>query len=389
MSIDNGMGTRQYAPSQDVRLPSLSAGDRNGLTTHAWPASARPLSDIRELTEPSLLDVMVKIQTGEVRSQTQSNHTSIVRRGPSVRRQGSLRILEPSADSGYRNDTESSETTSESQVSVHDASSIYSIPMSSIPPRGSSQNREPNRSIIAPGLRASPTRGKSVRSRTIPNHGKSRSPVKEVGILLDAVSSDGSRRIPSRTFIRTPSPRDILEFPSYRHPRVSIDLQVLAPLFVGGGSIEGQVRIMVDDAEDKIKQKKRMAIGRIAVDLVGSEEASGTRKSIFLSLGTELIDPTHPPPRNMIIPDAQKSGSESFWTLKPSLTNIPFMLSLPLDTGPPPFQSKHARIRYILCVTLLVRDSDRRFLIRSSQDVSVLSTYDRRFSVPLVLIYHH
>ncbi|KAK5162697.1 hypothetical protein LTR04_003095 [Oleoguttula sp. CCFEE 6159] len=181
--------------------------------------------------------------------------------------------------------------------------------------------------------------------------------------------------MPSRTFVRTPQPTDILEFPAHRHPRISADLQVAAPLFVGGGSIEGQVRITVDDAE-RVRHKKSLAIARISIDLVGVEEMSGGRKAIFLSLGSELIDSEHPPPHNMVESLKQVSLADPFWLLTPSMSVLPFMLSLPLDTGPPPFQSKLARIRYILSVTLLVRDSTKQYLVRSSQDVSVLSVYD-------------
>ncbi|KAK5296670.1 hypothetical protein LTR16_000291 [Cryomyces antarcticus] len=196
-----------------------------------------------------------------------------------------------------------------------------------------------------------------------------------------------SRRMPSRTFVRTPQPTDILEFPAHRHPRISADLQVAAPLFVGGGSIEGQVRITVDDAE-RVRHKKSLAIARISIDLVGVEEMSGGRKAIFLSLGSELIDSEHPPPHNMVESLKQVSLADPFWLLTPSMSVLPFMLSLPLDTGPPPFQSKLARIRYILSVTLLVRDSTKQYLVRSSQDVSVLSVYDRQCpsaTVPLIV----
>lgn len=199
--------------------------------------------------------------------------------------------------------------------------------------------------------------------------------MKQAGVRLDPVASDMSRRVPSRTFVRTPHPRDILEFPIHRHPRVGVDMQVAAPLFVGGGSIEGFVRIVVDDA-DKIKIKKSLTIGRIAVDLVGVEESYSNRKAIFLSLGTELIDAKHPPPRDMVETTKSVSNTDSFWPLTPSFTSLPFMISLPLDTGPPPFQSKHARIRFVLCTTVLIKDGGRVYLVRCSHDVSVLSTYD-------------
>ncbi|KAG9915545.1 hypothetical protein KCV02_g13339, partial [Aureobasidium melanogenum] len=176
------------------------------------------------------------------------------------------------------------------------------------------------------------------------------------------------------TFIRNPIPRDILEFPTHRHPRIGVDLQIAAPLFVGGGTVEGFVRVIVDEA-DKSRIKKSLTLGRIAVDLVGTEETSSNRKAVFLSLGTELIDSTHPPPRNMIEPQ-DFPDADCFWSLIPSFTSLPFVISLPLDTGPPPFHSKHARIRFVLCATILIKDGGRQYLVRCSEDIAVLPTYD-------------
>ncbi|EON63498.1 hypothetical protein W97_02726 [Coniosporium apollinis CBS 100218] len=191
---------------------------------------------------------------------------------------------------------------------------------------------------------------------TVPNRGQSRSPVKEVAARLNPVESDFARRIPSRTFVRTSQPTDILDFPVHRHPRISLDLQLGASLFVGGGSIEGNVRIAIDDAE-RVRHKRSLAIARISVDLLGVEEMSGVKRSIFLNLATELIDSENPPPHRMVESTSQISPIDPFWHLVPNSTSLPFSLSLPLDIGPPPFQSKHARIR-------------------TTQEVSVLSVYD-------------
>jgi len=60
----------------------------------------------------------------------------------------------------------------------------------------------------------------------------------------------------------------------------------------------------------------------------------------------------------------------------PSVTNLAFNLSLPLNVGPPPFHSKNARIRYVLCVSLLIRDHGKQYIVRTSEDVIVLSVYD-------------
>ncbi|KAF2455909.1 hypothetical protein BDY21DRAFT_349047 [Lineolata rhizophorae] len=103
---------------------------------------------------------------------------------------------------------------------------------------------------------------------------------------------------------------------------------------------------------------------------------AGARRHVFLNLASELIDAEHPPPHNMVESLKQLGPADPFWMLAPSAAALPFMLSLPLDVGPPPFGSKHARIRYVLCVTVLVRDSGKQYIVRTSQDVAVLSVYD-------------
>ena len=184
-------------------------------------------------------------------------------------------------------------------------------------------------------------------------------------------------KIPSRTYNRTDQgPNlDIIEFPCHRHPRVSAELQIAAGLFVGGSSIEGYVRVTIEDIE-RIRHKRELAIARISIDLLGVEELSSSKRSVFLNLATELLDSDNPPPHNMVDSLKQMSPIDPFWALAPSISTLQFVLSLPLDVGPPPFSTKHARIRYVLGVTMLIRDQGKQYLVRSSQDVSVISVYD-------------
>ncbi|KAI4716166.1 hypothetical protein E4T48_07660 [Aureobasidium sp. EXF-10727] len=355
--------------------------DRGHAPGHqGWPPGMRPLSDIRELTEPSLVDALEKRPTASIHRQPSISRQSSLRRGPSLKRAGSVRIIEPvgSSSSSYKDDMAVTESTIDTPESLRDGSSLYSIPISSIPARQSSNTRDHPRHHRSATSRSSPTPRQRSMNRTIPYRGQTHSPVKQVRARLDAVGSDTSRRTPSGTFIRNPVPRDILEFPTHRHPRIGVDLQIAAPLFVGGGTVEGFVRVIVDEA-DKSRNKKSLTLGRIAVDLIGIEETSSNRKAIFLSLGTELIDSTHPPPRNMVEPQ-DFPDADCFWSLIPSFTSLPFVVSLPLDTGPPPFHSKHARIRFVLCATILIKDGGRQYLVRCSEDISVLPTYDRRFA---------
>ena len=212
---------------------------------------------------------------------------------------------------------------------------------------------------------------------TIPNRGRSRSPVKAAVDRLNSEFLDTSRRIPSQTYNRTDQgPNlDIIEFPCHRHPRVSAELQVAAGLFVGGSSIEGYVRVTIEDIE-RIRRRRELAIARISIDLLGVEELSSSKRFVFLNLATELLDSDNPPPHNMVDSLKQMSPIDPFWALVPSTSTLSFILSLPLDVGPPPFSTKHARIRYVLAATMLIRDQGKQYLVRSSQDISVISVYD-------------
>jgi hypothetical protein len=157
---------------------------------------------------------------------------------------------------------------------------------------------------------------------------------------------------------------------------MSAELHLGANLFVGGGSIEGHVRIIVNEIE-RARHKRQLAINRISIDLLGVEEVTGPKRGVFLNLTTELIDFQNPPPHQMVESLKQISPIDPFWLLIPSTSNLPFLLSLPLDVGPPTFSSRYARIRYVLSVTLLIRDQGKQYLVRTSQDISVISVYDR------------
>jgi hypothetical protein len=139
--------------------------------------------------------------------------------------------------------------------------------------------------------------------------------------------------------------------------------------------VEGHVKVIVDDNE-KLKHRRSLGIAATTIDLVGFEEVTGHRRATFLALGTELMDSKHPPPSTMVEPDNPLLPGERFWSLKPSVSALPFMLSLPLDTGPPPFTSKQAKIRFLLCVTATIRDAGKRYRVRTSLDICVVPTYD-------------
>ncbi|KAH7047546.1 hypothetical protein B0J12DRAFT_126393 [Macrophomina phaseolina] len=371
----------QEVSAQRILAPQMSQAPAwSTSAVPPWSTLTRPLSDIRELTEPSLLELANRkplppdpSECGVVRKCSLSRKASMLSRKSSLTRRPSAKAA-PSPTGSQRSEHRRGRP-SPFRTPGSDRSSVYSIPIGNVPPRSSSRTREHRgKPTIRGALLPLPApRGLGY---TIPNRGLSRSPVREVAARLDPISSDVVQRIPSRTFSREPS-SEMLEFPTHRHPRVAVDIQLGAPLFVGGGSLEGNIRISIEDAERQ-RHKRALAIARISVDLLGIEEMWNAKRDIFMDLATEVIDSENPPPKNMVDTVKQLSPLDPFWLLKPSVTTMPFSISLPLDVGPPPFQSKLARIRYALCCTLLVRDKGVQYLVRTSQEVSVLSVYDRK-----------
>jgi hypothetical protein len=384
-------------------------GDQRGHSIASCWAKPRPLSDIREVTESSFADTLPRnVLTNNFPRSTSRTEMSrkpsvATRRRPSndnrhgenVEPDRKTSIESNGMRSLHRGRTSRSPSPS-SPADNNSISSIYSIPASTVPPRSSSRPRAPSTSrtrqpqqippihitqaIATNTLSAIPTipfPPPSNTTNTIIRHGQSQSPLRHIAARLDSISHDTNRRIPSRTFVRDPLSKELLEFPSHRHPRIDLGLDLSAGIFVGGGSIEGTVQINVDDAE-RIRHRRTLDIARISIDLLGTEEVSGNRRAVFLNLATELIDEQNPPPQNMVDTQEPICSADLFWHLMPSMTNLAFNLSLPLNVGPPPFHSKNARIRYILCVSLLIRDQGRQYIVRTSEDVTVLSVYDRK-----------
>ncbi|MCJ1284168.1 hypothetical protein MMC26_003499 [Xylographa opegraphella] len=168
---------------------------------------------------------------------------------------------------------------------------------------------------------------------------------------------------------------DILDVPQLSHPRAVLEMRTAAPLFVGGGTIEGQVNLMIDGGRSSGRYQNRPAIsiGRLSIDVLGVE-IGHRRQSIFRSLAHELIDGTHPPPSTMVA--APRGPSDAFWSVIPCTSVLPFKLDLPINMGPPPYQSKHASIKYILCATLVIRISGKLDFVRRSQEIAVLTVHD-------------
>ncbi|KAL9053533.1 MAG: hypothetical protein Q9162_004700 [Coniocarpon cinnabarinum] len=354
---------------------------------------SRPLSDIREITEPSLLDsVRRKATTGALaggpRTSDSSKHPKPL---PNNSRWGKDQVnAEPGPVEGIARSSSqrapqtllpkvpTSRQNRRSPEQVHDddttKSSLFSINPGKVPHRSSSKPRHrPSRSLSrepAVAVLASRVR------RSVSNRRKSSSPLKEAAERLSA-SSPVKPRIPSKTFVKVDSPtlNDILASPIYHHPRVQLEIQLAASLFVGGSTVEGLLRLVVDEAT-RLRHRKSLTLERLSVDLIGVEEVVGNKRHIFLSLGNEIVDNEHPPPQEMIDAQAHWPSQGQSWLLIPSVNRLPFLLTLPLEVGPPPFKSKNARIRYLLSATLFLKDMGRDLCVRSTQETSILSVYD-------------
>ena len=258
------------------------------------------------------------------------------------------------------------------------ATSSASLPLSSIPQRKSSA------SILRDGARASRPSSvqdfpswklppSSAAGLAVPDRGRADSPVRRA-LQLDPVSSEALRQVP-QTLVRTVAPMDILECPSSRHPRVELNTHLSSPLFVGGGTAEGYVRLAIDRGTNH-KSKVAIFIKRLAVDIIGVEEVSDGRRWVFLSLASELFDSDHPPPPLLVSSQSSHSLVENRWALKPGSVRIPFCLNLPLNLGPPPYLSKQARIRYVLCPTAVIQIGDESSIVRQSWNVQMLTVHD-------------
>lgn len=353
--------------------------------------SGRPLSDIRELTEPSLFEAPLRIHHSRAAAPPAPKRSTSARR-PAGR--GPPHVL--------RNVETAPCDTSKQARRSEDGTSIYSIPLGNIPPRSSSKEYE--RKLAArpkPSLTISREPAVLLSQPHAPflaveNTRQGLSPIKGASSRKTSTDPQKAPRIPSKTIIKreNPSTEHLLDSPNLPHPRLKVDLLLAAPLFVGGSSVEGVIRIVVDDAE-KVRHRKMLTLERVSLDLIGVEEIMHpkARRKVFLSLGNEVVDTWHPPPEDMVDDIRPLTSTTRSWMLIPSVSTLPFLLTLPLTVGPPPFDCKYARIRYILCATLYVKDAGRALSVRCSQETALLSVQDReavtlhRGGLALLMVY--
>lgn len=261
------------------------------------------------------------------------------------------------------------------------APSALSLPLQDIPNRTSStgfvakrgtQLRQSSSISECPSWKLPPP---SAAGRLIPPRGRSNSPVR-AALKTDPFLTNTIGRSPTKTSIRKTPPLDILDFEIIRHSRVEMSLQPLAPLFVGGGTVEGHVLLRVDRGSTRKTTLKPLSISRLSLDVVGVEEVTDGRRWIFLSLVTELFDRAHPPPAGLVTTQISALETELSWHLQPATVVIPFCVNLPLNIGPPPYAVKQNRIRYILCATAHVKTACKRSLIRQSLNIQMLTAFD-------------
>lgn len=261
------------------------------------------------------------------------------------------------------------------------ATSALSLPLKEVPERRSSasfilRNTAASRQSSVNDLPSWKLPTPSAPGQVVPARGHANSPVR-AATKNDPIS-DSIGRSPSKTFIRTTPPMDILDLGTTHHGRVEMNLQTPAPLFVGGGTIEGHIQLTVDGGSVRKAKpnQKPLSISRLSVDVIGVEEVSDGRRWIFLSLATELFDQERPPPASLVSTQVPTPGKELLWPLRPASVVIPFCMNLPLNIGPPPYASRQARIRYLLCATAYVRPAGKLAMIRQSFEIQMLTVFD-------------
>lgn len=260
------------------------------------------------------------------------------------------------------------------------AASAISLPVRQIPQRRSSASilsrslaeLGPHSMQDLPSWRLPEWDGTDV---VISDKGRTNSPVRRA-IGRGAQSSELLRPPATRTFVRTTPPNQVLDNGSLRHPRVEISVHLPSPLFVGGGTAEGRLSIQVDGGVSRKPKTKPIFISKASVDVIGVEEVHDGRRWVFLSLATDLIDDTTPPPPSLVISQHAQDGPELWWELKSGTAVLPFRINLPLKLGPPPYSSRQASIRYLLCPSVTIRIGDKRSVVRQTWSVQMLTIHD-------------
>lgn len=62
------------------------------------------------------------------------------------------------------------------------------------------------------------------------------------------------------------------------HRRIQLSVEMASPLFVGGGTAEGQIKLTVDQDEISKDRLQPLYISKLSVDIVGLEQMNDGRK---------------------------------------------------------------------------------------------------------------
>ena len=162
----------------------------------------------------------------------------------------------------------------------------------------------------------------------------------------------------SRTYIPAVLPTDILDVPKLTHPRLSLDVRLSAPLFMGGATVEGDVRILIDRgfSDRRRSSLPSLKLQRVSVSVVGIEYCKG-RQELFRALTTNVVRVSDPP----VAADVTKS----------------FSVDLPVCMGPPPYKSRKAGIKYLVSCLAEAQIAGKVHFVRQSKDITVLTAHDR------------
>ena len=236
-----------------------------------------------------------------------------------------------------------------------------------IPERRSSRNLNSAASMLSSASNAVPT--SQPIGVNIPGKGVSTSPIRRPETL---------RKPPSRTFVPSIWPTELLDTSTITHPRVGMSIRLSSPVYMGGATVEGIIYVTIDgnSLEKKRKPRQSLSLNTIFVTLVGVERCKG-RQEIFRVLKTDLVDDSHPPPASMT---SAKSLDES-WDVAPSDSEFPFCLDLPVSMGPPPYISKHVGITYWLSAFVEFAIGGKSYFVRESRNIIVLTVHDRTYPI--------
>ena len=178
-----------------------------------------------------------------------------------------------------------------------------------------------------------------------------------------------------QTFVPEVFPTELLHEPTVTHSRILLDVRLCSPIFMGGATVEGEIHLVPDGGLMRHKKDQPpVSVSKISATVVGIERCRN-KQAVFRALMVELMNEFHPVPLSLI---PQRVGNGS-WTVQPSSSIVPFRLDLPVMMGPPPYKAKKVGIKYLVSILVEVSIGNKKFYIRQSKEIVILSVHDRTF----------